>query len=157
MLTGSRFLWGKRLLNVPFGFDGRALMTLTSSLFGMRRLSIWDTQLSSSIGVWLSSYSTSGAILLVQQMVSVRDRQHHGTARWARVDEMRRAGYLQRYSRISGPVFGKTSGPFWSDYYLTNSEQPHSLIVAPTRAGKGVGIVIPTLLTYEGSVIALRR
>ncbi|MHC2355655.1 type IV secretion system protein VirD4 [Sinorhizobium meliloti] len=98
---------------------------------------------------------TSGAILLFQQMVSVRDRQHHGTARWARVDEMRRAGYLQRYSRISGPVFGKTSGPFWSDYYLTNSEQPHSLIVAPTRAGKGVGIVIPTLLTYEGSVIAL--
>lgn len=98
---------------------------------------------------------TSGTILLLQQMIPGRNRQHHGTARWARVDEMRRAGYLQRYNRISGPVFGKTSARFWSDYYLTNSEQPHSLVVAPTRAGKGVGIVIPTLLTFKGSVIAL--
>ncbi|QPB24858.1 type IV secretion system ATPase VirD4 [Rhizobium sp. 007] len=99
--------------------------------------------------------STSGIVLLIQQMLSEGNREHHGTARWAGVDEMRRAGYLQRYSRIRGPVFGKTSGPFWSDYYLTNGEQPHSLIVAPTRAGKGVGIVIPTLLTFKGSVIAL--
>lgn len=138
-----------------FGFNGRGLMTFDilafwyetpfylgyATLFFYRGLAVVAL--------------TSGTILLVQQMVFVRDRQHHGTARWARVDEMRRAGYLQRYSRISGPVFGKTSGPFWSDYYLTNSEQPHSLIVAPTRAGKGVGIVIPTLLTFEGSVVAL--
>lgn len=68
---------------------------------------------------------------------------------------MRRTGYLRRYRGVTGPVFGKTSGPFWPGYYLTNGEQPHSLIVAPTRAGKGVGIVIPTLLTFKGSVIAL--
>ncbi len=99
--------------------------------------------------------STSGLVLLIQQAMSQHDREHHGTARWARVHEMRRAGYLQRYSRIKGPVFGKTSAPFWSGYYLTNGDQPHSLVVAPTRAGKGVGIVIPTLLTFKGSVIAL--
>ena len=29
----------------------------------------------------------------------------------------------------------------------------HSLIVAPSGAGKGIGIVIPTLLDYEGSVL----
>ncbi|MQW86670.1 type IV secretion system ATPase VirD4 [Sinorhizobium saheli] len=98
---------------------------------------------------------TSSFFLLLQRVVGLRNREHHGTARWARLDEMRRAGYLQRYSRISGPVFGKTSGPSWSGYYLTNSEQPHSLVVAPTRAGKGVGVVIPTLLTFKGSVIAL--
>ncbi|WFU92147.1 type IV secretion system ATPase VirD4 (plasmid) [Rhizobium sp. CC1099] len=99
--------------------------------------------------------STSGLVLLIQQAVSRHDREHHGTARWARFHEMRRAGYLQRYSRIKGPVFGKTCGPSWSGYYLTNGDQPHSLVVAPTRAGKGVGIVIPTLLTFKGSVIAL--
>lgn len=138
-----------------FGFDGRALMTFDILAFWYETpFYLGYTTLFFYRGLAVVVL-TSGAILLFQQMVSVRDRQHHGTARWARVDEMRRAGYLQRYSRISGPVFGKTSGPFWSDYYLTNSEQPHSLIVAPTRAGKGVGIVIPTLLTYEGSVIAL--
>ncbi|MBB4189041.1 type IV secretion system protein VirD4 [Sinorhizobium terangae] len=98
---------------------------------------------------------TSGLVLLVQRSVCPPNREHHGTARWARLDEMRHAGYLQRYSRLTGPVFGKTSGPFWCGYYLTNGEQPHSLVVAPTRAGKGVGIVIPTLLTFKGSVIAL--
>ncbi|PND18024.1 type IV secretion system protein VirD4 [Ensifer sp. MMN_5] len=138
-----------------FGFDGRALMTFDILAFWYETpFYLGYTTLFFYRGLAVVVL-TSAAILLVQQMVSVRDRQHHGTARWARVDEMRRAGYLQRYSRISGPVFGKTSGPFWSDYYLTNSEQPHSLIVAPTRAGKGVGIVIPTLLTFEGSVIAL--
>lgn len=98
---------------------------------------------------------TSGLVLLIQRTVCPADREHYGTARWAGLDEMRRAGYLQRYSRISGPVFGKTSHPSWPGYYLTNGEQPHSLVVAPTRAGKGVGVVIPTLLTFTGSVIAL--
>ncbi|MFA1625895.1 type IV secretion system ATPase VirD4 [Rhizobium mongolense] len=99
--------------------------------------------------------STSAIVLLAQQILFQRKHDHHGTARWAHVGEMRRAGYFQRYNCISGPVFGKIGGPCWSDYYLTNGQQPHSLIVAPTRAGKGVGVVIPTLLTFKGSVIAL--
>ncbi|WP_085033610.1 type IV secretion system ATPase VirD4 [Ensifer aridi] len=81
--------------------------------------------------------------------------QHFGTARWARFPEMRRKGYIRPYWRITGPIFGKTSGPRGFGQYLTNGDQPHSLIVAPTRAGKGVGVVIPTLLTFDGSVLAL--
>ncbi|MCO5966704.1 type IV secretion system ATPase VirD4 [Sinorhizobium meliloti] len=138
-----------------YGFDGRALMTFDILAFWYETpFYLGHTTLFFYRGLAVVVL-TSGTILLMQQMVSGRNRQHHGTARWARVDEMRRAGYLQRYNRISGPVFGKTSARSWSDYYLTNSEQPHSLVVAPTRAGKGVGIVIPTLLTFKGSVIAL--
>ncbi|WP_247808741.1 MULTISPECIES: type IV secretion system ATPase VirD4 [unclassified Bradyrhizobium] len=81
--------------------------------------------------------------------------QHHGRARWARFGEMKTARYILPYHRISGPIFGKTVGPGWPGQYLSNGEQPHSLVVAPTRAGKGVGIVIPTLLTFNGSVLAL--
>ena len=81
--------------------------------------------------------------------------KHFGTARWARVQEMRRNGYIRPYRRIAGPIFGKTGGPGGGGHYLTNGEQPHSLVVAPTRAGKGVGVVIPTLLTFNGSVLAL--
>ncbi len=81
--------------------------------------------------------------------------KHFGTARWGRFQEMRREGYIKPYRNISGPIFGKTNGPRGFGHYLTNGEQPHSLVVAPTRAGKGVGIVIPTLLTFNGSVLAL--
>ena len=85
----------------------------------------------------------------------LNSKNYHGTARWAQLNEIRRAGYLKRPSQIVGPIFGKTTGPKWFGRYLSNGEQPHSLVVAPTRAGKGVGVVIPTLLTYPGSIIAL--
>lgn len=83
-------------------------------------------------------------------------RPHHqGTARWASFHEMAHAGYIKPYGKIIGPIFGKTTSPGWPGKYLTNGDQPHSLVVAPTRAGKGVGVVIPTLLTFDGSVLAL--
>ena len=92
---------------------------------------------------------------LVLAIFIFRKRDHHGTAQWARYRDMQQAGYLRRYKRITGPIFGKTSGPGGFGHYLTNGGQPHSLVVAPTRAGKGVGVVIPTLLTFNGSVLAL--
>jgi type IV secretion system protein VirD4 len=79
----------------------------------------------------------------------------HGTAAWATVPDMAEAGYLKSYRDIIGPIFGKAGKPKSTAKYLTNGDQPHSLIVAPTRAGKGVGVVIPTLLTFNGSAIVL--
>ncbi len=38
-------------------------------------------------------------------------------------------------------------------HYLRNNGSEHCLILAPTRAGKGVCLVIPTLLTWEHSCI----
>ncbi len=92
---------------------------------------------------------------LIVMMVLFRHAEHHGTARWASFADMGQAGYIKQYKRINGPIFGKTSGPRGFGRYLTNGDQPHSLVVAPTRAGKGVGIVIPTLLTFNGSILAL--
>lgn len=98
----------------------------------------------------------TGVVLpAVVAIMILRNGHHHGTARWAGLHELIRAGYLRRYAGINGPIFGKTTGPRWPGRYLTYGEQPHSLIVAPTRAGKGVGIVIPTLLTFNGSILAL--
>jgi type IV secretion system protein VirD4 len=98
---------------------------------------------------------TAVVCTLVLAIFLFRKIDHHGSARWGRFGDMRRAGYLRRYSAITGPIFGKTTGPRWLGYYLTNGDQPHSLVVAPTRAGKGVGVVIPTLLTFNGSILAL--
>ncbi len=98
---------------------------------------------------------TAAACTLVLAIFLFRKSDHHGSARWGRSGDMRRAGYFRRYNAITGPIFGKTTGPLWFGHYLTNGDQPHSLVVAPTRAGKGVGVVIPTLLTFNGSILAL--
>jgi type IV secretion system protein VirD4 len=114
-------------------------------------------------GDWTPAFYTglkiiACTIVIVMTIAAVKlaERYDHlGTARWARMSELKQAGYLMRYSRITGPVFGKTSKPRWHGSYLGTGDHAHSLVVAPTRAGKGVGVVIPTLLTFRGSVLAL--
>ena len=41
----------------------------------------------------------------------------------------------------------------WRDGYLRHDGPEHVLCFAPTRSGKGVGLVVPTLLTWPGSAI----
>jgi type IV secretion system protein VirD4 len=41
----------------------------------------------------------------------------------------------------------------WCDRYLRHDGPEHVLCFAPTRSGKGVGLVVPTLLTWPGSAI----
>jgi hypothetical protein len=40
-------------------------------------------------------------------------------------------------------------------HYLKHDGPEHPLCVAPTRSGKGVGIVIPSLLAWQGSTIVI--
>ncbi|MBX4899729.1 MULTISPECIES: type IV secretion system ATPase VirD4 [Rhizobium] len=138
-----------------YGFSGEALMTFNvlafwyETPFHLGYLTPAFYQGLIVIGV------TAGLVMLIQFILRLRSHQHHGTARWANYRELRKKDYIKRYHRIKGPIFGKTTSPFWPGSYLTNADQPHSLVVAPTRAGKGVGVVIPTLLTFDGSVLAL--
>jgi type IV secretion system protein VirD4 len=41
----------------------------------------------------------------------------------------------------------------YDTHYLRDDSESHLLVIAPTRAGKGVGVVIPTLLTWPESVL----
>jgi type IV secretion system protein VirD4 len=68
----------------------------------------------------------------------------YGSARWANEAEIRSAGLLG-----SDGVF---LGRFGREYLRHNGPE-HVLCFAPTRSGKGVGLVIPTLLTWPGSAI----
>jgi type IV secretion system protein VirD4 len=68
----------------------------------------------------------------------------YGSARWATKSEIRAAGLLNP----DGVVLGR----FGRDY-LRHHGPEHVLCFAPTRSGKGVGLVIPTLLTWPGSAI----
>jgi type IV secretion system protein VirD4 len=68
----------------------------------------------------------------------------YGSARWAETREIRRAGLLGP----DGVMLGR-----WNGEYLRHAGPEHVLCFAPTRSGKGVGLVVPTLLTWPGSVI----
>jgi type IV secretion system protein VirD4 len=68
----------------------------------------------------------------------------YGSARWAEGREIRKAGLLHP----DGVLLGR-----WKDAYLRHHGPEHVLCFAPTRSGKGVGLVVPTLLTWPGSAI----
>ena len=68
----------------------------------------------------------------------------YGSARWAEARELRKAGLLHP----DGVLLGR-----WRGAYLRHHGPEHVLCFAPTRSGKGVGLVVPTLLTWPGSVI----
>ena len=68
----------------------------------------------------------------------------YGSARWAHTDEVRAAGLLGP----DGVVLGK-----FDRAYLRHDGPEHVLCFAPTRSGKGVGLVVPSLLTWPGSAI----
>lgn len=67
-----------------------------------------------------------------------------GTARFATGWEMLRAGVC----RGSGPIVGRTGRSF-----LRFNNDGMVTVFAPMGAGKGVGIVIPNLLAYKGSIV----
>ena len=80
----------------------------------------------------------------------------YGSAEWATARELDRAGLLARkLAEVRGPIWGKLGTPTSRGAYLSSAKIIHSLVVAPTGAGKGVGVVIPTLLTYTGSTVVL--
>ena len=76
-----------------------------------------------------------------------RTIETYGSARWATPREVRRAGLLGP----DGVVLGRHGRA-----YLRHDGPEHVLCFAPTRSGKGVGLVVPTLLTWPGSGLRMQ-
>jgi type IV secretion system protein VirD4 len=74
----------------------------------------------------------------------LNNAQTYGSARWANRQEIKEAGLFDD----KGVVLGR-----FNNEYLRHDGPEHVLCFAPTRSGKGVGLVVPTLLTWPGSAI----
>ena len=68
----------------------------------------------------------------------------YGSSRWSSTKDIKRAGLFG----TRGLFLGRTK-----DDYLRHSGPEHVMAFAPTRSGKGVGLVIPTLLTWTESAV----
>ncbi|MBG5193243.1 conjugal transfer protein TraG [Pseudomonas aeruginosa] len=103
-------------------------------------------------------FDTGGAIAGASGMVAVgvaiamsvwRSRQArlvttYGSARWANAQDILRAGLTQP----AGVFLGQHDRQ-----YLRHEGPEHVLTFAPTRSGKGVGLVVPTLLSWPASAV----
>lgn len=89
-------------------------------------------------------------------------RQHadvHGTAHFASLEEVQATGLIPR-GRQGGK--GVYCGAYYDEgtgrtHYLRHDGPEHICALAPTRSGKGVGLVIPTLLSWPESAFILDR
>lgn len=79
----------------------------------------------------------------------------HGSAHWATEPEVERAGVLPDERNKGGVLFGAYRDRGGQVRYLRHKGAEHLMVFAPTRSGKGVGIVIPTLLSWDQSVMVL--
>lgn len=77
----------------------------------------------------------------------------HGSAHWADDTEVIESKLLPDEKNSGGVFFGAYTDQHGKTSYLRHKGPEHIMVFAPTRSGKGVGIVIPTLLSWDQSVL----
>jgi type IV secretion system protein VirD4 len=135
-------------------------LALSVALVGLHRLSahlepaavlrwFWYFRADPQVRRWLATGAlTAGLAAAFAAIGLVRSLRTplYGDARWASESELRRAGLRAR----TGIVLGRAGGR-----PLVFGGAEHVMLYAPTRSGKGVGVVIPNLLTWPDSAVVL--
>ena len=85
--------------------------------------------------------AVAGSLWRARQSANVTT---YGSARWASHREIALAGLHGEAGVLVGQIEGR---------YLRHDGPEHVMAFAPTRSGKGVGLVVPTLLSWTGSAI----
>ena len=75
-----------------------------------------------------------------------------GQGAWARLPDIRRAGFIRPDGAPAGRVLGRFEGKL-----LTYQGVEHGIIVAPSRSGKGAGHVVPTACAWAESAMIYDR
>ena len=107
------------------------------------------------VGRWIvllpSHFAVVAAVVAALRRAKTlgRPADTHGSARWARREDLEAAGLI-------GQDAGVYVGAWAEDgtlHYLRHTGPQHVLAFAPSRSGKGVGLVLPTLLSWPGSCV----
>jgi type IV secretion system protein VirD4 len=75
----------------------------------------------------------------------------HGSARFAEASDIESSGLIKERGIFLGEY--RDGRRYKGGVFLRDDNNTHVLVFAPTRSGKGVGFVIPTLLEWKDSVV----
>ncbi len=141
-----------------------SILLWTYQWWGLFQVSIMRA---AAVGMTVTATGLLG--LMVAKMVAANSATInpylHGSARWANRHDIERAGLLPRpitaWQQLTGQKKNSSDGVYvgaWLDKkgitrYLRHNGAEHVLCYAPTRSGKGVGLVIPTLLSWGHSAV----
>lgn len=147
--------WVAQTLHYPVEF-GNPLFTIGSTpIYGPMFMVWWYKYGVYVPGVFekgataiLGSFLITFSIVIIAAVSKAKPKAaptSHGTARWANDEEIKDSGLISS----QGIILGKTD----DGQYLRHDGPEHAIMVAPTRSGKGVSSVIPTLLTWAHSLV----
>lgn len=130
---------------------------------------LFQASIMKAAGIGMTVSASGLLVLMVAKMMTANSSKVnpylHGSARWANQHDIEMAGLLPRpitfWQKLKGKETLPSAGVYvgaWKDKkgvtrYLRHNGAEHVLCYAPTRSGKGVGLVIPTLLSWEQSVV----
>ena len=120
-----------------------------------------------SVGVSVAGVGLISLVVVKMVMANTSkvNEYLHGSARWANKKDIQDAGLLPRSRKwheiLRGAQPAASNGVYvgaWVDskgklQYLRHNGPEHVLTYAPTRSGKGVGLVVPTLLSWPDSCV----
>ncbi|MBS0412311.1 MAG: type IV secretory system conjugative DNA transfer family protein, partial [Proteobacteria bacterium] len=135
-------------------------VALAVALAGLRRLGFttnlsaapawfWYFRADPEVRRWLAIGAASALTIVASILLAIGLGARpplHGAARWASEGDVTRAGLRARRGIVLGRKAGRP---------LVFGGDEHALLYAPTRSGKGVGVVIPNLLTWPDSLVVL--
>ena len=129
-----------------------------------------ELQTSASAGVMVAGVGLVATLITqqIQRNSPTANEYMHGSARWANERDIKAAGLLprerrsllQRLRHQPSPTSTAVYVGGWIDpkgvfRYLRHSGPEHVLCYAPSRSGKGVGLVMPTLWAWLKSCLVL--
>jgi type IV secretion system protein VirD4 len=132
--------------------------------FGHQAPDVFENAQTLGFGVF-AAVAAVIVLLVIKRANQKKPSATHGTARWATAAELKKANLLNG----AGVVLCQTHDARFDSVRRNGSTQltirrfgelirhdgpEHVMCFAPTRSGKGVGLVVPTLLTWPASVIA---
>lgn len=148
---------------------GRPVLTIgTTCVYQPFQWATWVLQHGSNPNPRIRLHILTGALIVVigaaatvgmvyalnmsrARRLSTNTEDLHGSARWATKADVEETGLLD------SPQGVYVGGWFDPDskrvHYLRHDGPEHILAFAPTRSGKGVGLVIPTLLAWSESAV----
>lgn len=111
--------------------------------------------------IWILIFETIIWLVIALPIHISRLKNSHGSARWANFDDLGYSGFFKptKYAKAfevnlledKGVVLGEFNGRI-----LRDNGKTHILLSAPTRTGKGVSVIIPTLVdSWSDSVFVL--